>query len=602
MSRELRFLDTFCLGFGCMLVGLTLVPGCSKPIPASKAPGRTVIVSDAPDAERPVCTKIRASGEAPLVDDFEVAPNQILTNDGRSGWWFGYDDGTGGKLLREELELSGSGEKGRALHVVSSGFVKWGAGFGANIHPQSDATSGCAYDASAYSGLRVRARGRGRLRMTLGDAMNTPVAFGGSCTRPGERCHDRPGVWLNLEDQWRTFEFPFCAFLPEGWGGSTEGLDPSKLFGFHFRVGEGENGDFWLDDLAFYRAAADAPAPRCGAPCPLDAVPHSAIIDPFASNAPLSRELSVHVFEQATKSCGSIARRYLSYVPNRLPPRSSAPVLIMLHGSGANAESARYFMARDRFDELAARDGFIVVYGNAAPGLHSSPDPRIVNSGAWRQAFFDDGQLDDVDYLERVLGDLTARGIIDGNNTVFLTGISNGGGMVLEAARRLHHRVRGVAALMPYDGDRPKPVPDLSGTKLKRVLFAYTLNDPGMADGYHETLAPLPAQWATAMGLPPAVIAAPQKTSLPDVIAEGSDYQGNSAVALATRNSRVTQFDRVGPNGEGQVRVLVLDRAGHFWPNPTQFTEDWVLNRWGFRNQDFDAADMVWDFLRTAKE
>jgi poly(3-hydroxybutyrate) depolymerase len=274
----------------------------------------------------------------------------------------------------------------------------------------------------------------------------------------------------------------------------------------------------------------------------------------------------------------------------------------MLHGSGANAELTRSYLARNRFDALAERDGFIVVYANAAPGVHTSPDPRILNSGAWRQGYFDDGQVDDVDYLERVLTDLTVRGIIDGNNAMFLTGISNGGGMVLEGARRLANRVIGVAALMPYDGEHPKPVPDLTHTKLKRVLIAYTPNDPGLLPGYHETLAPLPAQWATALGLPAAVIASPQVTSLPDVIAEGADYQGKNAVALATRNSRVTQLDMVAPNGTRQVRVLILDHAGHLWPNPTPLAEDWVLNQWGFRNQDFDAADMVCDFLRIAKE
>jgi poly(3-hydroxybutyrate) depolymerase len=409
-------------------------------------------------------------------------------------------------------------------------------------------------------------------------------------------------MWLKLEEQWKTFEVPFCAFMSEGWSGSVKGLDPSKLLAFHFKIGERQDAEFWLDDLAFYRDAPDSSARHCGLPCPLDAVPTSAIIDPSRSDATLTQNLSVHTFEQTTKSCGPITRRYLSYVPSRLPSRASAPVLFMLHGSGANAELTRSYLARNRFDALAERDGFIVVYANAAPGVHTSPDPRILNSGAWRQGYFDDGQVDDVDYLERVLTDLTVRGIIDGNNAMFLTGISNGGGMVLEGARRLANRVIGVAALMPYDGEHPKPVPDLTHTKLKRVLIAYTPNDPGLLPGYHETLAPLPAQWATALGLPAAVIASPQVTSLPDVIAEGADYQGKNAVALATRNSRVTQLDMVAPNGTRQVRVLILDHAGHLWPNPTPLAEDWVLNQWGFRNQDFDAADMVCDFLRIAKE
>ena len=565
-----------------LALGVSLALGCGKPSASSPIQGG------------PACAPIRGQGNAPLVDDFETDPGRILAADGRGGWWFSYDDGTRGRLVREEVGGSGN----RALHVVASGFVRWGAGFGASLHPATNASKGCPYDASVYSGIRFRARGRGRLRIMLGDAANTPAARGGSCARPGARCDDQPGVWIDLEPGWKTYQYPFCTLVPEGWGGSTDGVDPSRLFAFLFRIGPRESVEVWLDDLGFYRAAPGTPEPRCGPSCPLDAAPRSARIEPLFSTAPLTHELTLHTFEQPTKACGPLVRRYLSYVPSRLGSRSSAPVWMMLHGSGANAESARTFMARDRFDALAARDGFIVVYGNAAPGARTDPDPLFPNTGVWRQGFLDDGQVDDVDYLGRVLGDLEARGVIRGDNPVLLVGHSNGGGMALEAARRIPHRWRGIAAVMPYDGEQPKPVPDLSATKLRRVLFVYSLHDPGMVDGYHETLALLPAEWAAAMGVPRSVILAPRRTSLPNAVVEGESYQGSSPVALATRNSQVTQLDLGAPDGGGQVRVLVLDHAGHFWPNPTQDTEDWILDRWGLRNQDFDAADMVWEFLR----
>jgi len=275
---------------------------------------------------------------------------------------------------------------------------------------------------------------------------------------------------------------------------------------------------------------------------------------------------------------------------------------MMLHGASTNAETARTYQTHDRFEALAERDGFIVVYPNAAPGADSSPDPYFPNTGVWRQGYFDDGQVDDVEYLAQVIGDLVTRGVISGNNPMFAAGISNGGGMVLEAARRMPDRFQGIAAFMPYDGEHPKPVPDLSATKLKRFLLAYAINDPGLVDGYHETLARLPAQWAAAMGMPAAVIAAPRKRELPNPVAEGASYRGTNKVALATRDSHVTETDLLGPDGIGQVRVLVFDHAGHFWPNPIQDKEAFILDRWGFRNQDFDAADMVWEFMKPAAE
>lgn len=598
MQRSSGVGERFCVGLAYASMAVFVYSGCAQPVASSRT-AKPVVIVDA-DVEVPGCEKVRANGQTPLIDDFEVGEGQILDNEGRNGWWFDYNDGTGGKLVRREVEVAEGEASKRALHVVASGFMKWGSGFGFNLHSASAAGVGCAYDASIYSGVRIRARGRGRLRVALGDVASTLPRYGGTCARPGESCYDQAGFWLRLEDQWKTFEVPFCAFLSEGWRGYVEGVDPSTLLSFHFQIGEGEDVEVWLDDLAFYQVTPSASAQHCGGACPLDAVPNPAIIEPARSNAPLTRELSLHTFEQPTKACGSITRRYLSYVPSRLAARTSAPVLFVLHGKGANAEFMRSYLTRDRFDALAERDGVIVVYGNAAPGVHSIGDPRFLNSGAWRQSFFDDNQVDDVDYLERVLDDLKARGVIDGNNALFLTGMSNGGGMVLEAARRLAHRVSGVAALMPYDGEHPKPVPDLVATKLKRVLIAYAIHDPGMLPGYHDVLAPLPAQWAKAMGLPEAVIAKPTKSALPDLVKEGANYRGKESVPLATRDSHVVQLDMVASTG-AHVRTLILDHAGHFWPNPTQLTEDMVLNIWGFRNQDFDAADMAWDFLRVAE-
>lgn len=582
----------------CAALSLFVNLGCTKSTSTSTAQRPRVVIPDGNEDNLPVCTQIRASGTVPLVDDFEAEQDQILANDGREGFWFGYDDGTGGKVHRERVEVDGSARRTRVLHVTSSGFTKWGSGFGVGLHPLSTISRRCAYDASAYVGVRLRARGQGRVRLTLGDMENTPTSLGGTCKRAEESCYDRPGRWLNLEADWRTFEVPFCAMKPEGWSGVVEGIDPASLVEVQFLLRDTEGTEVWLDDLTFYRRDADAPAPSCDMPCPMDAVPSSAIIAPEQSDAPLSEELSLHVFQQATASCGPITRRYLSYVPRRLPPRSAAPVLMVLHGSGANAEAMRNWLTRNRFDALAERDGFVVVYGNAAPGEHTSADRRIKNSGSWRQGFYDDGQVDDIEYLRLVLKDLVARSVISGDNAVLLTGLSNGGGMVLEGARRLYQSVSGVAALMPYDGPRPKPVPNLSSSRLSRVLVAYTINDPGMMAGYHETLAPLPAQWAQAMGLPAAVITAPKKSMLQDLVSEGAGYQGDNEVALATRDSHVTEFDMASPDVKGQVRVLVLDHAGHLWPNPEQFTEQSFVNRFGFRNQDFDAADMVWDFLR----
>jgi poly(3-hydroxybutyrate) depolymerase len=79
--------------------------------------------------------------------------------------------------------------------------------------------------------------------------------------------------------------------------------------------------------------------------------------------------------------------------------------------------------------------------------------------------------------------------------------MSNGGGMVLEAAKRMPDRFAGIAPFMAWDGYEPTPVPDLSGTGLTRVVFGYAPGDPGMPKNYVEVLSQLPGRWGRALGM-----------------------------------------------------------------------------------------------------
>lgn len=578
----------------CIAVGLFLT-SCNKPSVAPEVHGPSssppqVIIGGITSS----CPVATGTDPAPVIDNFEAGLGRGPAYGSGGRFWFNYDDGTGGQLVREVLT-----EGTQLLHVSSSGFTHWGAGFGTLLGTERPAR--CGTNAAAYAGIRFRARGQGRLRLMLASVSNSPPSEGGTCALPGQDCFDRPGVWVDLDEKWQTFEYPFCAFVPEGWGRQATPLEPEALLGLHFRIGVPSSIEFWMDDLAFFRSQEATQNKHCGAPCPLEAAPRTARVDPTFAATPLSPELTLNTFQQETPHCGALMRRYLSYVPKRLGPSFRGPVMILLHGSGANAEANRSFMTHERFDKLAARDGFVVVYGNSAPSAFSDPSPVLPNSGTWRQGSLDDGQVDDVDYLVRVLDDLKARQVISGDNPVYLTGISNGGGMVLAAARRAPQRFRGIAAVMPYDGAKPAPVPDLKGTRLERILFIYSEGDPGLPLGYTPVLASLPTLWATALGFPSEALAQARTVPLSNTIAEGDSYAGTNAVLLGTRRSQATQVDIAAPGIPGKLRVLKLDHAGHFWPNPAQDAEEWVLNRWGFRNQDFDAADAVWDFFRSAE-
>lgn len=535
------------------------------------------------------CGDAVAIGNEPIISNFDNCTFSVLPNEGRGGSWFSFDDGSDGTLTMEV-------ESG-AAHFTSSNWTIWGSGVGCSVAPSLSNTEHCSYDASPYAGIRFKAKGTGRIRLKVATASNVAVDQGGTCNR-GENCYDLPVGYGRLTNEWQTFEIPFCSMFPEGWGGEVAPLDPSELVDLEFFLDAGPDVDLWIDDLAFFTLESAVNPVSCDKPCPLDLVPYPETTMPEFSYLTLSDELTLHTFDQETTRCGTIRRRYLSYVPSQLAPSSSAPVLIALHGTHGNAESFQNFLSHGKLDELAARDGFIVVYGNGAPGVYSGLNPQWLNSSTWRQGTSNDGDVDDVAYLEMVLADLQTLALISGNNDIYLLGLSNGGGMVLKAAAERPALFKGIAPFMPWFGWNAIHIPDFTGTGLERILLGLSPEDPGLPEGYDFILTPLPTTLAEALGLPADVIDNPIETNLPNLVHEGADYSGSSPVALRTQNSSVTQLDMSSPAVPGKLRVLKFNRGGHLWPVSEQDTDMHNNETYGFRNQDVDASEQIWSFFR----
>lgn len=120
-------------------------------------------------------------------------------------------------------------------------------------------------------------------------------------------------------------------------------------------------------------------------------------------------------------------------LPDQAPPRPgvSRPLLIVLHSFGGTWQRLR---AAGRFEERAARLGFVVAYGIGAD--------RSWNAGSccgWSQS----RDADDVGYLVSVAADVRRRTPDVDPRRIYLTGFSNGAMMTLRA---LCERPRAFAA------------------------------------------------------------------------------------------------------------------------------------------------------------
>ena len=123
-------------------------------------------------------------------------------------------------------------------------------------------------------------------------------------------------------------------------------------------------------------------APPSHQRCPLEEVPTGALYDPqlletFGAPAGASK-VELATFAMPVPGCGSLIRRYLTYLPRSATARPAAPVLVVLHDSGDSAEGVRALQAQGTFEALADREGAIVVYANAGPGARTG---RFPNSG-----------------------------------------------------------------------------------------------------------------------------------------------------------------------------------------------------------------------------
>jgi poly(3-hydroxybutyrate) depolymerase len=295
--------------------------------------------------------------------------------------------------------------------------------------------------------------------------------------------------------------------------------------------------------------------------------------------------LTLHTFETDTESCGAITRRYLEYVPKKLPKDSPAPVLLLLHSGPDRAEGMRSIQTRRGFERLARRDGFIVVYASAVPSNDS--DPNVPNEGRWRTQGFYNPQVNDEEYLQQVVEDMLTRRVIDGTNPVFLVGHAQGASMALEAAAHRPEFYAGVAAVMAYSFPPlgPEAVP---GTRLSRALFV--TQD---AIGRLRTDA-----WAEALGVPRGEIVEPRVIQLPDRVIEGKGHASGGPIADSTRESTVQRIEMRSPDRDGPaVRLFDISHAGHFWPTPAPHDSERLIELYGFRNEDIDTAEEIWSFF-----
>ena len=126
----------------------------------------------------------------------------------------------------------------------------------------------------------------------------------------------------------------------------------------------------------------------------------------------MAQGLTAGAVEQSVTVDG-ISRKYLVFAPKGYD--KPLPIVVALHGGGSNARQTERFT---RFNALASREGFVVVYPEAVEG-HWNDGRGVEELKAQRD------NIDDVKFVRLILDQVSKEHKIE-RSRVFCTGISNG--------------------------------------------------------------------------------------------------------------------------------------------------------------------------------
>ncbi len=262
-------------------------------------------------------------------------------------------------------------------------------------------------------------------------------------------------------------------------------------------------------------------------------------------------------------------RSYLLHVPAGI--ETPSPVFVALHGGGSNAAAmARY----SRLSDTADSEGFIVVYPEGVG--------RVSGIHTWNAGnccgFAERSGSDDVAFIVAVIDDVVRRHGGDAKR-VLVTGMSNGAMMAYRFAAERPDTIAAVAAVagsLEVEASKitgPVPVLHIHGTKDEHVPVKGGRGPRTLASNEFNSLDHTIGSWVAANKASPI----PRLLPMPDIADDGMGTMMQMYAAPKTR---------------APVFVYLVDGGGHTWPGSRP-----AENRLGPSTMDFDANEVMWEFL-----
>lgn len=295
----------------------------------------------------------------------------------------------------------------------------------------------------------------------------------------------------------------------------------------------------------------------------------------------------IGVLADARMSFQGISRLYTYYVPSTYQEGDHMPLMITLHGRAFNAKQQ---LLDSKFEELAEREGFILIAPNCAvidnDGNVTSEGYTFKDMGGavpannfrWNAMypFHDIHGIDDVAYISTLI-DLFAEQYGIDTTRVYLSGMSNGALMSMRLVSELQDKIAGVGAVA---GCTRYDYMKLGISTPLKIVMINGDEDPTVNINGAPNFSPSLWEAADWFNEQFGVTGEAVVTELPQTV-EGDD-------------TKVIKHEWPEKDGS-QVVVYLVEGGGHTWPGGTQY---YPASRIGKLSTHYSASELIWNELK----
>jgi len=295
-----------------------------------------------------------------------------------------------------------------------------------------------------------------------------------------------------------------------------------------------------------------------------------------------------------------VERLFYYYIPSTYKPGEKLPLVLALHGSGANAFSQLY---ESDMEDLAEQERFIVVAPNAvaihADGTLSSKGNTLSTIGRADSSFLrwnatpDDPQnmydVDDVQYLCDLIDMFVDYGYADPKR-VYSTGLSHGAFMSIRLAVEAPDKIAGIGAV---SGLLVEKFTDKELPEQVKLVFVHGTADPvvPMTGMGYDLDKDGKTDYSYALSLDDTIDWFMEKYGI--VIEDISHSKVEDA--NTTDGCTIDRYEYVDGKGKVPVVKYIVNNGGHTWPGGSQYSPSFYI---GALCKDAQASELIWNELK----